>query len=248
MRQRPGSRDGCDNLPDSVTPGRFIRRSLLREAVFGPHGNAQHGPLDRDPVARTSITGTVVEVRSYSINLRTAAGDKRLILSPRTVAWRGSVVPPARLRAGDLVIVRHFPGRNVAERIWAQIGRVTGTIVRTYGSELLVDEGPTGRGRQIVRIEAGCFRQIQMRFPRLEAGFSHRCNRHAAGGIPAGIQARHRAAALPRRPPPGGAADQRSFARAGWRNGSVARTRRGDTRLARARLPRARPRDQLRTC
>ncbi len=171
MRQRPGSRDGCDNLPDSVTPGRFIRRSLLREAVFGPHGNAQHGPLDRDPVARTSITGTVVEVRSYSINLRTAAGDKRLILSPRTVAWRGSVVPPARLRAGDLVIVRHFPGRNVAERIWAQIGRVTGTIVRTYGSELLVDEGPTGRGRQIVRIEAGCFRQIQMRFPRLEAGF-----------------------------------------------------------------------------
>lgn len=171
MRQRPGSRDGCDNLLESPTPGRFIRRSLLRETVFGPHGNAQHGPLDRHPVARTSITGTIVEVRPHTISLRTAAGDKRLILSPRTVAWRGSVVPPARLRAGDGVVVRHSPGRNVAERIWARIGRVTGTIIETDGSELLVDEGPTRRGRQLVRIEAGSFRQIQMRFPRLEAGF-----------------------------------------------------------------------------
>ena len=45
--------------------------------------------------------------------------------------------------------MRHFPGRNVAERIWARIGRVTGTIIRTDGSELLVDEGPTGRGCQL---------------------------------------------------------------------------------------------------
>jgi len=163
VRQRPGSPDGCDNLLESPTPGRFIRRSLLRETVFGP--------LDRHPVARTSITGTVVEVRPHTISLRTAAGDKRLILSPRTVAWRGSVIPPARLRAGDGVVVRHFPGRNVAERIWARIGRVTGTIIETDRSELLVDEGPTRRGRQLVRIEAGSFRQIQMRFPRLEAGF-----------------------------------------------------------------------------
>ena len=171
MRRRPGFRDGCDNLLESATPGRFVRRSLLRQTVFGPHGNAQHGPLDRHPVARTSVTGTVVDVSPHIINLRTPAGDKRLILSPRTVAWRGSVVPPARLRAGDVVIVRHFPGRYVAEHIWARIGRVTGTIIETDGSELLVDEGPTRRGRQIVRIDPGSFRQIQVRFPRLEAGF-----------------------------------------------------------------------------
>ena len=163
MRRRPGFRDGCDNLLESATPGRFIRRSLLRETVFGL--------LERHPVARTSITGTVADVGPHTITLRTAAGDKRLILSPRTVAWCGSVVSPARLRAGNVVIVRRFPGRDVAERIWAQIGRVTGTIVETDGSELLVDEGPTRRGRQTVRIDPDSFRQIQMRFPRLEAGF-----------------------------------------------------------------------------
>jgi hypothetical protein len=171
VRRRPGFRDGCDSLLESATPGRFTRRSLLRETVFSPHGNAQLSPLERHPVARTSITGTVVDVSPHIINLKTAEGDKRLIFSPRTVAWRGSVVPPARLRAGDVVIVRNVPGRNVADRIWAQIGRVTGTIIETDGSELLVDEGPTRRGRQIVRIDAGSFRQIQMRFPRLEAGF-----------------------------------------------------------------------------
>jgi hypothetical protein len=67
-------------------------------------------------------------VRRYSARMET----------PSTVRW-----------TGDVVIVRHFPGRNVAERIWAQIGRVTGTIIRTGGSEPPVDEGPTGRGRQI---------------------------------------------------------------------------------------------------
>jgi hypothetical protein len=171
VRRRPRFRDGCDNALESAAPGRFVRRSLLRETVFGPHGNARLGPLDRHPVAKASITGTVIDVSPHIINLRTAAGDKRLILSPRTVAWRGSVVPPARLRAGDVVIVRYFPGRNVAEHIWAQIGRVTGTIIEIDGSELLVDEGPMRRGRHIVRIDAGSFRQIQMRFPHLGAGF-----------------------------------------------------------------------------
>jgi hypothetical protein len=172
VRRRPAFRDDCDNLLESATPGKFLRRSQLRETVFGPRGNAQHSAWDRGfAAAKTSMTGTVVDASPHIIDLRTADGDKQLVLSPRTVAWRGSVVPAARLRAGDAVIVRHLPGRNVADRIWAQIGRVTGTIVETDGSELLVDEGPTRRGRQIVRIDAGAFRQIQMRFPHLEAGF-----------------------------------------------------------------------------
>ena len=171
MRRRPGFHDGCDSVLESVTPGKFIRRSLLRETVFGPGGNARHSPWDRHSVAGTSISGTVVDVSPHIINLETADGDKQLILSPRTVAWRGAKVPPARLRAGDAVIVRRLPGRSIADYIWAQIGRVTGTIIEADGRELLVDEGPTRGGRQVVRIDAGSFRQIQMRFPRLEAGF-----------------------------------------------------------------------------
>lgn len=113
----------------------------------------------------------VLDASPHIIVLLTADGERRLTLSPRTVAWRGSEVPPAALRPGDVVIVRCHPGRNVAERIWAGIGRVTGTIIEVNGSELLVDEGPTRRGRQIVRIHERSFRQIQVRFPRLEPGY-----------------------------------------------------------------------------
>lgn len=152
-------------------PGRYTRRSVLRDAVFGRRPGTRSSPWYRDPAVRTSIAGTVVDVSPHIIILHGEDGDQRLTMSPRTVAWRGTTVPPARLHAGDSVIVRQFPGRDVVEHIWAQIGRVTGTIIDSDGGELLVDEGPTRRGRQIVRIDAGSARQIQVRFPRLEPGF-----------------------------------------------------------------------------
>lgn len=172
MRRKPTFRQGCDDLLETGTPDRFTRRALLRDTVFGPDDNRYHSLGDRRPLdARTAVLGTLIDVSPHIIVLRTANGDQRLTLSPRTVAWRGTRVPPARLHSGDSVIVRHFPGRPVVEHIWAQIGRVTGTIIEADGSQLLVDEGPTRRGRQIVRIEAGSFRQILVRFPRLEPGF-----------------------------------------------------------------------------
>jgi hypothetical protein len=54
--------------------------------------------------------------------------------------------------------------------VWAQIGRVTGTIVETNGNTLLVDEGPA-KGRKIVLIDKAWHQQIQVRFPRLEPGY-----------------------------------------------------------------------------
>jgi hypothetical protein len=157
---------------ETGAPGKFARRSLLRDTVFRPHGSTHRSPLNRLPAGgRTSMTGKVLDVSPHIILLRAEDGERRLTLSPRTVAWRGSAVPPATLRAGDFVIIRHLPGRDVTERIWAQIGRVTGTIIEASGRELLVDEGPTRRGRQIVRIDEGSFRQIQVRFPRLEPGY-----------------------------------------------------------------------------
>lgn len=144
---------------------------MLRDAVFGRRAGPRPSPWDRDPAARTSIAGTVVDISPHIIIIHGEDGDQRLTMSPRTVAWRGTTMPPASLHAGDSVIVRQFPDRDVVEHIWAQTGRVTGTIIDSDGSELLVDEGPTRRGRQIVRIDAGSSRQIQVRFPRLEPGF-----------------------------------------------------------------------------
>jgi hypothetical protein len=172
MRRTARLRHGCDDLLESATPGRFRRRSLLRDTVFGRPETASHSLWDRrPPSSRTSVIGRVLDVSPHIIVLRAEGVERRLTLSPRTVAWRGSAVPSATLRAGEVVIVRHLPGRDIAERIWAQIGRVTGTIIEAVGRELLVDEGPTRRGRQIVRIDAGSFRRIQVRFPRLEPGY-----------------------------------------------------------------------------
>lgn len=172
MRRGTSFRHGCDDVLGSAAPGRFCRRSLLRDTVFGRPETASNGPWDRRPPgSRTSVTGRVLDVSPCTIVLRADGAERRFTLSPRTRAWRGSAVPPSSLRTGEAVIVRRLPGRDVAERIWARIGRVTGTIIEAAGRELLVDEGPTRRGRQIVRIDAESYRRIQVRFPRLEPGY-----------------------------------------------------------------------------
>jgi hypothetical protein len=116
------------------------------------------------------VSGQVVDVSPHVLILQTTTGEHRLTLTPETQAWRGTAVRPATLNQGDHVILRTRRHPQEVERIWAQIGRVTGTIVEARGRELIVDEGPA-RGRQIVFIEAGSLRQIQVRFPRIEPGY-----------------------------------------------------------------------------
>jgi hypothetical protein len=58
----------------------------------------------------------------------------------------------------------------VADRIWAEIGRVTGTIVERDAGTLLVDEG-TEQGRKILVIPEQASGRIQVRFPRLQPGY-----------------------------------------------------------------------------
>ncbi len=171
MRRNTDFRQGCDDLVETSTPARFTRRSLLRAAVFNPRHSSYTKLWDpREASARTAITGQVIDVSPHIVVLHTAQGEQRLALSPRTTAWRGTAVPPAALRQGDHVVVRHHAIRSVAERVWAQIGRVTGTIIETTGATLLIDEGPA-KGRKIVLIDKGSHQQIQVRFPRLEPGY-----------------------------------------------------------------------------
>lgn len=177
MRRSAEFRHGCDDYPETPVPGRFNRRSSLRAAVFGPTA---------DPWAsreRTVFSGEVADVGPRVLVLRTTAGERRLALTPETRTWRGAAVPPDALHRGDQVIVRtagqpRAAGRfreasqrtQTAERIWARIGRVTGVIVESRDLELTVDEGPA-RGRQLVLIEPGSARQIQVRFPRIAPGY-----------------------------------------------------------------------------
>jgi hypothetical protein len=159
VRQRQQYSRSCDDLADSGVLA--TRRKAYRDAIFGPRA---------DPVrtATTTVTGQVLDVSPHVVVVQTGTGETRLPLTPDSVAWRGGRVRPAALREGDHVVIR--TKGVVATKIWAQTGRVTGTIIETDGTELLVDTGP-GRSRQIVVIDEGSLWRIQVRFPRLEPGF-----------------------------------------------------------------------------
>lgn len=176
MRQSRGIRYGCDDYPENPSSSRFARRFSLRAAIFGgdaggaANADAAIDPwVPRPPRERRALTGIVADVSPHVIILRTHEGEERLAMSPTARAWRGSAVPPAAIRHGDQVVVRKA-GPGFAERVWAQIGRVTGTIIEREGVELLVDEGPS-KGRETVLIGKGALRQIQVRFPRMEPGY-----------------------------------------------------------------------------
>ena len=170
----------CDDVTDSASPARFARRSLLRAAVLGRRDEsdlllAAAGNGDAGAAASSlmyTVTGRILDVSPHVLVLLTERGEQRFPLTASAEAWRGGLVSPAALRQGDHAIVRRrVPGGPVVERIWAEIGRVTGTVIERDGrSSLLVDEGPA-KGRRIVLIGPEAAGRIQVRFPRLEPGY-----------------------------------------------------------------------------
>ena len=160
------------HIGDSGTPDWYARRALLRAAVFGQ----DREQWTRQPAVAASVAiGVLTAVWEDCIVLDSDRGTELFALSPATVTWLGARASPSALRPGDPLIIRHrtphadLPDRRFAERIWARIGRVTGTIVAAHGSEFLVDAH--GRDRQRVVIPPAASRQIQVRFPRLAPGY-----------------------------------------------------------------------------
>ncbi len=113
----------------------------------------------------------MLDVSPHVLVIGEAGREQRYTLTADATAWRGAALEPAALRQGDSVVVRLHPsGRNVADRIWANIGRVTGIIAERSGSRLVVDEGVT-RQPQTVVIQPRVVGRILVRFPTLEPGF-----------------------------------------------------------------------------
>jgi hypothetical protein len=118
-----------------------------------------------------TVSGIVLDVSPHVLVLGDARSEQRFTLTPEAVAWRGAQLEPAALHQGDHAVVRLYPSsRHVADRIWANIGRVTGVIIERTGSTLLVDEGATRRP-QIIVIQPRAVGRIQVRFPTLEPGY-----------------------------------------------------------------------------
>ncbi len=169
----------CDDVTDSADPARFARRPLLKAAVLGRRDEPDLSTTVTDDSAGVTerslvyaVTGRILDVSPHILVLLTERGEQRFPLAAAAEAWRGGSIAPAALRRGDHAIVRRsLPGGPVVDRIWAEIGRVTGTIIEREGpARLLVDEGPA-KGRRIVMIGPEATGRIQVRFPRLEPGY-----------------------------------------------------------------------------
>jgi hypothetical protein len=175
------------------------RRRLLKAAVFSsqadpaPRGRSMAGrPARRPPEAAAhpaaesasdgdgaddaselprTFVGTVLDVSPHVLVLSNAGREQRFTITADAVAWRGTQLEPAMLRQNDRAVVRlQSSGRNVADRIWANIGRVTGVITERSGHQLLVDEGAT-RGPQVITLQRRAVGRIQVRFPTLDPGY-----------------------------------------------------------------------------
>jgi hypothetical protein len=165
----------CDRVAGTAAGCTASRRRLLKAAVF----SAQESPAAADPATvpfpaagRTprAVFGVVRDVSPHLLVLDTKDGEQRIALTPAATAWRGGPFEPSAVRLGDQAVVRLLSSRNVSDRIWANIGRVTGTIVERDADSLLVDEGTT-KPRQVVTIPSDAATRIQVRFPNLEPGY-----------------------------------------------------------------------------
>jgi hypothetical protein len=164
----------CDRFAATTTAVRTSRRRLLKDAVLRSQDAAADdagtglpppGDLPR------AITGTVRDISPHVLVIGNGASDTRITLTASATAWRGGPLDPAALQPGDHAVVRlHRSQRGVADRIWANIGRVTGTIIERADDSLLVDEGTT-KPRQVVHIPCRWSGRIQVRFPNLEPGY-----------------------------------------------------------------------------
>jgi hypothetical protein len=188
----------CDRCAGGATAARIARRRLLKAAVFRPaDAGTDARPHPGAPVSAETagddaadllpgskqarfatsgelpraVTGTIIDVSPHFLAVGHGTGEERFALTPDAIAWRGGPCDPEALRPGDQAVLRlHKRARGVADRIWANIGRVTGTIIERSGEGLLVDEGRT-RKRQFVTIPPRAAGRIEVRFPSLEPGY-----------------------------------------------------------------------------
>ncbi len=152
-----------------------------------------------------AVSGRVLEASPQVLVLGDENAQQRYVLTPDATAWRGALLEPVAVRPGDHAVVRLHPSsRRVADRVWANIGRVTGIIAERSGGTLIVDEGAT-RARRVVSIRERAFGRIQVRFPTLEPGYlvdiiGLRRDGELDGMIPATSQPAYPASRLPHAP------------------------------------------------
>jgi hypothetical protein len=203
------------------------RRHALASAVLGrstvPPRDSR-GDTEETPTL-TGVTGEIVDVSPHLIVIENPdGGEERLVVAPWATAWHGRPLAPGDLPVGARVFIRARHAGRVAERIWADITRITGVIV-SLGEErrdrtIALDCGPH-RGRRSVVIPYAASGRISVRHPKLEPGYLFDAIGTRIGGVtyaylPATSQPAYRASAVPPAPPAYGAVQSKISGSAVW--------------------------------
>ncbi len=118
-----------------------------------------------------AVTGQIIDVSPQVIAIGDEGGERRFALTASATAWRGSPLDPASLSRGDEAVIRLLPSKpGVADKIWANIGRVTGIIVDCDSASILVNEGAT-KGSQRVVIPRNASGRVQVKLPNMRPGY-----------------------------------------------------------------------------
>jgi hypothetical protein len=190
----------CDRCPAANTTdtSHFARRRLLKAAVFQPQpGSANRGDQppehkpervgqvvaasrsagESDPANRhvyRAVSGKITDISPHFVTIGDVAGERRIALTAEATAWRGEPLEPSALSIGDDIVIRIIPSQSgitgIADRIWANIGRVCGTIIDADGERLLVGECAM-REPQLVEISPLASVRIKVRMPNLRPGY-----------------------------------------------------------------------------
>ncbi|GAA3078536.1 hypothetical protein [Streptosporangium carneum] len=198
------------------------RRRVLAAAALGrpltepgaelePGTGSESAPDEGEGEPLRPVIGEILDVSPHLIIVDTPEGrEERLVIAPWATAWRGETVSPADLPVGAHVIIRALRNGRVADRIWADITRITGVIqsIGTQRKDLTVELycGPHG-GRRTIVIPYGASGRLRVRHPKFEAGYLFDAIGVREGGVaharlPATSQPPYRWTAVPK-PPPG---------------------------------------------
>jgi|SRR5579859_556620 len=155
-------------LTGTAGPGRDTAPGSAREGAPGP---GREGAPGRAGAGRfEAVSGTLLDISPHVLVVATDAGERRFALTAVAPIWRGGTAHATELRPGEHVMIRLAPGRGeVADKVWASIGRVAGPISASDSGQLTVIEGTT-RSRQQVIIAPAAANRIRVRFPQLGPG------------------------------------------------------------------------------
>ncbi len=174
MESRHAGLACCGRCAGAEVAARTARRQHYRAAVRPGPGRGMKGADGIHVSALTEqgrvVIGTLLDASPHILVVAVADGEQRLTLTAGAAVWQGGPTEATQLRPGERIVARLVPGRrNVADKIWASIGRVAGTITAWDSGRLLVDEGATRRRRAVI-ISSRAANRIRVRFPVLEPG------------------------------------------------------------------------------